>query len=249
MGSDANQFAMAKALASGDARLMQKAGLEAEIARLDRQRAAHFDDQQAVRRQIANARHEIGAAQRALEQVEADLARRVSTRGDDFTMTLGDQIVAERKNAGASILSQVRTAMVDQQAGERLLGRIGGFELVMEVKRYGKAIHNGSVRLELTGRDVEIGIGDEVGPLGLIARLENALDGLEREKLDQQRTLKAAEQRLPAYEQRLGGEFEFADELDGKLAELAELEKGLAATTAAKDEDDGKTEPEEEEAA
>ncbi|MFC3726197.1 helicase-related protein [Neoaquamicrobium sediminum] len=32
----ANQFAMAKAIASGDQRLMQKAGLEAEIARLDR---------------------------------------------------------------------------------------------------------------------------------------------------------------------------------------------------------------------
>ena len=139
--------------------------------------------------------------------------------------------------------------MVDQQAGERLLGRIGGFELVMEVKRYGKTTHKPSIRLELTCRDVEIGIGDEVGPFGLIARLENALDGLEREKLDQQRTLKAAEQRLPAYEQRLGGEFEFADELEGKLTELAELEKALAATTAAKDEDDGKTEPEEQEAA
>jgi N12 class adenine-specific DNA methylase/adenine-specific DNA methylase len=35
----ANQFAMAKAIASGDQRLMQKAGLEAEIARLDRLRA------------------------------------------------------------------------------------------------------------------------------------------------------------------------------------------------------------------
>jgi hypothetical protein len=43
----ANQFAMAKAIASGDPRLMQKAGLEADIARLDRLRAAHIDDQHA----------------------------------------------------------------------------------------------------------------------------------------------------------------------------------------------------------
>jgi hypothetical protein len=41
---------MAKAIASGDPRLMQKAGLEAEIARLERLRAAHIDDQQAIRR-------------------------------------------------------------------------------------------------------------------------------------------------------------------------------------------------------
>jgi len=46
----ANQFAMAKAIASGDPRLMQKAGLEAEIARLERLRAAHIDDLSTRRR-------------------------------------------------------------------------------------------------------------------------------------------------------------------------------------------------------
>jgi hypothetical protein len=55
----ANQFAMAKAIASGDPRLMQKAGLEADIARLERLRAAHIDDQHAVRRQIRDAERDI----------------------------------------------------------------------------------------------------------------------------------------------------------------------------------------------
>ena len=41
-GSQVNQFAMAKAIASGDPRLMQKAGLEAELARLDRLRRRPF---------------------------------------------------------------------------------------------------------------------------------------------------------------------------------------------------------------
>ncbi|HAU78307.1 MAG TPA: lactate dehydrogenase, partial [Agrobacterium sp.] len=54
----ANQFAMAKAIASGDERLMQKAGLEADIARLERLRAAHDDDQYAVRRQIRDAKRD-----------------------------------------------------------------------------------------------------------------------------------------------------------------------------------------------
>ena len=49
---------MAKAIASGDSRLMRKAGLESEIARLQRQRAAHIDDQHAIRRQIREARHD-----------------------------------------------------------------------------------------------------------------------------------------------------------------------------------------------
>ena len=54
-GGQANQFAMAKAIASGDSRLMRKAGLESEIARLQRQRAAHVDDQHAIRRRIRDA--------------------------------------------------------------------------------------------------------------------------------------------------------------------------------------------------
>lgn len=44
----ANQFAMAKAIASSDQRLMQKAGLEVDIARLERLRTVHIDDQHAA---------------------------------------------------------------------------------------------------------------------------------------------------------------------------------------------------------
>src|SRR5271166_3448425 len=87
IGETANQFALAKAIASGDARLLQKAGLEGEIARLDRQRAAHFDDQLNVRRQIHNARHEQQEAERRVAAIRTDLQRRVPTRGDAFVMT------------------------------------------------------------------------------------------------------------------------------------------------------------------
>ena len=52
-GSQANQFALAKAIASGDERLMRKAGIASEIARLERLRDSHFDDQFAIRRKIA----------------------------------------------------------------------------------------------------------------------------------------------------------------------------------------------------
>ncbi len=238
IGSDANQFAMAKALASGDPRLMQKAGLEAEIARLDRQRAAHFDDQQAVRSRIARARSVIGAAKRALEHLDADLCKRQPTQGDSFAMTLGERHHTERKAAGASIIGQIRTAMLEKRCGEQSLGSFASFDLAMEVKRFGRDHVAGAVRLELTGRDISIDILDETGPLGLIARIENALGGLERDQVEQQRILRDAEQSRPGYEQRLGGVFEFAGELEGKLAELAELEIALAATTASNDEED-----------
>ena len=55
---------MAKAIASGDPRLMQKAGLEAEVARLRRLRAAHIDDQHAVNVTVKSARADIATAER-----------------------------------------------------------------------------------------------------------------------------------------------------------------------------------------
>ena len=56
--SQSNQFAMAKALASGDQRLIQKAGLDAEIARLERLRAAHLDNQLSIRQTVEGAQHD-----------------------------------------------------------------------------------------------------------------------------------------------------------------------------------------------
>ena len=77
IGEAANQFALAKAIASGDARLMQKAGLEGEVARLQRQRDAHFDDQLNVRRQIQNAVHDQHAAERRIAGIRQDIERRI----------------------------------------------------------------------------------------------------------------------------------------------------------------------------
>ncbi len=65
----ANQFALAKAIASGDERLMKKAGLEADIARLERLRAAHDDDLYAVRREIRDAERDIEHATRRIEEI------------------------------------------------------------------------------------------------------------------------------------------------------------------------------------
>ena len=74
--NQANQFALAKAIASGDQRLMQKAGLETEIARLERLRAAHTDDQHAIRRAISNARSTSRYAEGRITAIGQDIARR-----------------------------------------------------------------------------------------------------------------------------------------------------------------------------
>jgi hypothetical protein len=113
----ANQFAMAKAIASGDPRLMQKAGLEAEIARLDRLRAAPVDDQHAIRRQIRDAERDIEVSTRRIGEIGKDIERLVPTSGDAFAMDVGGMVFDERKLAGRALMKEILTLVQLQHEG------------------------------------------------------------------------------------------------------------------------------------
>ena len=233
VSEQADQFAMAKALASGDARLMQKAGLEAEVARLRRLRAAHQDDQFAVSRHIHLAEGTIRDAATRIAQIEADLKRRTPTRGDAFRMTVGDRTHTERKPAGASLLSRIRIAEKEKREGRNVLGAIGGFEIGMQVERLGreKGAVWVSVWLDRVGHEQSVELSEDLTPLGLISRLEYMLDRFEADLADYRRRLADVEQRLPAYRSRRGETFAFEEALREKDDELHTLEATLASTT------------------
>jgi N12 class adenine-specific DNA methylase len=230
-GGRANQFAMAKAIASGDSRLMQKAGLESEIARLQRQRAAHVDDQHAVRRQIRDARHDQAHAEGRIRAITEDLARRQSTRGDAFTIDIEGRTITQRKAAGASLLTKVRLAARERIERSWTVGRIGGFNLTCDIQsgRHDARLEP-HLALERTDFAQPIGIDAETTPVGLIARLEHALDRMETEFAEQRRRVADAKARLAGFEPRLGEAFPLQGELDAKLAQLAGIEADLAGT-------------------
>ena len=230
VADSASQFAMAKALASGDQRLMQKAGLEAELARLERLRAAHFDDQHAIRRQINAARSTLTRASARIGQIEQDIAARVPTRGDAFRLTVGDRAFKDRKVAGTSLLGRIRLTERDRQEGQWTLGALGGFEIKMAGKsRFRGESFDLEVWIERTGTEQAIRLDGDLTPMGLVSRLEYALDRFEVELAEERRALADAEARLPGYERRVGEPFALEAELQAKAAELTALEADLAA--------------------
>jgi hypothetical protein len=238
VGSQVNQFAMAKALASGDPRLMQKSGLEAEISRLDRLKAAHFDDQHAIRRQISQTKSRIEHAERRITQITEDLAVRQLTHGDAFKLLINEHVITERKIAGASLLSHIRLTEKERNVGQWTLGRIGGFDFKLQthVDKYGSET---GIKTELwidrVGMEQEVKLSEDTTPLGLIARLEALLDRFDWELKEEHRALQDASNRLPGYLDRLNQPFGLADELAAKREELHELEHSLAATAAVTD--------------
>ena len=128
-GSQANQFALAKAIASGDERLMRKAGIASEIARLVRLRDSHFDDQLALRRKIGYGEKSLAGATQRIAEIAQDLARRTPTRGDAFVMTVGDRKLTERKAAGEALIALARKLKPKKPGVTAPVGAIGGFAI------------------------------------------------------------------------------------------------------------------------
>ncbi|NTA19727.1 DEAD/DEAH box helicase family protein [Agrobacterium tumefaciens] len=225
----ATQFAMAKAIASGDERLMQKAGLEADIARLERLRAAHDDDLFAVRRQIRDAEREIDTATRRLSEIGQDIERLIPTAGDTFAIEVTGKPYTDRKDAGRALMKEVLTLVQLQQQGETVIASIGGFDLVYDGETFGRGDnYHYQTLLQRTGADYEIELPVTVTPLGAISRLEHALAGFEAERERYRQRLEEYRLRLASYQLRQAGEYAFADELADKRRQLHEVEKTLA---------------------
>ncbi|QCL98418.1 Eco57I restriction-modification methylase domain-containing protein [Agrobacterium tumefaciens] len=225
----ANQFAMAKAIASGDQRLMQKAGLEADIARLERLRAAHIDDQHAVRRQIRDAERDIESSMRRIAEVGQDIERLVPTSGDAFSVTVMGKVYAERKEAGRALMKEILTQVQLQGQGETIIASIGGFDLKYGGERFGRDAYRYTTMLMRTGTDFEIDLPVTVTPLGAVSRLERALGDFEGERERNRQRLADARRRLASYQSRdEGGDFAFAGELAEKRRQLAEVDAALA---------------------
>ena len=230
--SQAGQFALAKALASGDQRLIQKAGLDSEIARLERLRAAHLDNQLALRRTVSEARMAISDAAARLDGIAADLACRQSTQGERFAMTLQGRRFTERKAAGGGLMRLITGFGWDGKDGA-VIGQIGGFDLSLSVVRDLRRRPVNCVMVLHRAGPQRLEVPEEPSALGLIARLESALARFEAEQAEQEDRRTAAERRLADFEPRIGEPFELEAELAAKRAEHDRLGADLAATATA----------------
>lgn len=156
IGDNALSFAEVKALASGDPLILEKAQVDAERTRLERLERAYQRNQQALTRTLASAGARAQRATRDLTAAQAALARRQTTRGDAFHMTVGERraptrpdaarlIAAWTRDAGRALLPYGRTEKVLGQLGE-----LGGFPIDATVRR---SLHD-TPMLDLALRDV-----------------------------------------------------------------------------------------------
>jgi hypothetical protein len=100
IGDQALSFAEVKALATGDPLVLEKATVDADVARLTRLERAHHDDQHRLRRTHDTATTRAERATGRATQLDAVLQRVVDTRGDRFVMTIDGHHHTKRVDAG-----------------------------------------------------------------------------------------------------------------------------------------------------
>ena len=209
-------YAEVKAIASGNPLVIEKANVDAELARLTRLRSQHVEANYRLRSQVRQLTEEIPRLERRLEALRQDVVRRVDTRGDKFTITLGNQSLTDRGIAG-----ELLNRLGERSKGlttDRVVGRFAGFELFVspmlgnEVQLVLKGAAQHSSRFQVTAH-------------GTTRALEHVVNHLDESAGQAEEFLGQSRKRLGDLHGQVDLPFEYAD----RLTELAQRQQELVA--------------------
>ena len=208
-------YAEVKSLATGDPRIKERMDLEMEISKLKLLRASHMNQRFEMQSRLQRIPLDIQSYEQAREKLAADHASYMQNKSGDFSMTICGTRYAERKDAGAALLSACQ-AKTDPAPEE--IGAYRGFRLLL-------AYANMQFTAILKGEgSYSVELGDTA--IGNIQRLEHQLERLAP-------SVKAADCKIDALKQEQQTLEADAEQPFPQEAELAEKSQRLTALDAA----------------
>lgn len=215
MDEQALSYAEVKSLATGDPRIKERMDLEMEISKLKLLRASHMNQRFEMQSRLQRIPLEIQSYEQARKKLEADHASYMQNKAGDFSMTICGTRYAERKDAGAALLSACQ-AKTDPAPKE--IGAYRGFRLLL-------AYANMQFTAILKGEgSYSVELGDTA--IGNIQRLEHQLERLTP-------SVKAADCKIDALKQEQQTLEADAEQPFPQEAELTEKSQRLIALDAA----------------
>lgn len=213
---------------------MEKAGVDADVARLGRLGRTWHNDQRRLRHLLDDARYQ---AQTATERADrlADVAARVTdTRGDRFTMAIDGRYHTKRKQAGEhlrDLLAQLFASTPAGTTGEpRSIGQLGG----LDIHAQANTVLEDKLRVLIPATEDELRLRrhdwETPDPIGLIQRIEHRLHRLPDDIADLRRRASAASGEADRAETRIGTPWEHAGELARLRRRQQELDDALTQT-------------------
>ena len=231
--SEASQYAMASALASGDERAIKLVGLQNDAERLSRLREAHEQEQTNLRQQI---KWEAWRQESAETKIK-NLKEAVKVAPDYITKIdgrIGNRTFDNREDFGNALLSEwavwrekTITLEKDQKVASTPVGSLNGVKI-----EFIKQPENSYLVLSVTKNVSEdfMRYGSniaETSPDGLITKMVNYLNRLDSTLRTAENERDDIEEKLAVMRKRAGAPFEYARDLSEKIAEAAQLEAEL----------------------
>ncbi len=122
-------YSEVKAIASGNPMVIEKAGIDAEVARLTRLQGQHRETQYKLRIQTRHHTEDIPRLEKRLAATQQDITSRQDTSAHRFVIDLEGQEIRDRGIAGELIMR--RSERIRGTGTERQVGRFAGFQIVV----------------------------------------------------------------------------------------------------------------------
>lgn len=133
LGDDqALSFAEIKALASGNPLILERASVEADVARLERMRTMHGTEQSRIGSRLTSLAAERERKVRDVAALDAAIPNVTDTRGERFAATIRGRRLTDRREAGAELQAALAGAHTDERlrrVTDEIVGQIGGVDL------------------------------------------------------------------------------------------------------------------------
>jgi N12 class adenine-specific DNA methylase/SAM-dependent methyltransferase len=226
VGDQALSFAEVKALATGNPVILEKAGVDNDVARLRRLERAHRDDQHRLQRALESSRARAARAEQRATVLDQAIDARTDVSGDQFRMTVAERTFDKRSDAGDALIAELRALVEDVSTSRPTeVGTLAGMIIAATVERdFGS-----DVRLQL-GDAIEFAVSAtelaSSDPLGFVRRFERRLTGLDHEAAQARTDVSEARREAERARARLGRPFEHDAELrrlERRQQELNEL--------------------------
>ena len=241
--SESSQYEMAAALAAGDERAIQLAGLNSDIERLSRLDRAHTEEQMRFRSRRRDIEHalEREAQERTKLQTALETLDGENVSADNFRLVIGKEAYTKQKEAGEALLAAAERELdrwTPRGAKARESIGIGSAQgkcpLILhldigetESGRIGKRLRSLEVKIGKLNLEVQDFIRDEASAHGVATRIVNRLNGVARGIRESKTRESELRREQESLQRRIGTSFPQEEELNEKIAEAARIQAEL----------------------
>ena len=245
IGDTALSAAEAKALASGNPLVLEKATADAAHQKLRRQETAYHRAQSAAQHTRTNALHHIQSAEQNVQLLRTAVARTTPVAGEAFRMVVDSSAFTSRTDAAAAIASWARAHARDAMiadGSDHMLGSIGGHDVFVSFDRQSDANYQVRTHARISlGADVPLSGGripvaelPDAG-VGLVRSIEHKVSAIAGNITKLERDIEQSRQTVAEADAAIAKPFAHTSALQAAKERVAAVDAALAEAAAPTD--------------